>query len=196
MIEWTREALVGLETSPIPRPEQPRRFDIVFLDRDGTLNVHRPGYVERADDLVMLEGASEAVAQLASLAARIVLVTNQRGIARGLMSLDDLAAVHARLIEELSLAHAHLDAIEVCPHEVGECECRKPLPGQLLRAFARMPWADPAKCLLFGDQDSDLEAAARAGVPSMRVRGDNNLKTRVRQLGDGRHTEHGMVLPS
>lgn len=179
----SRDELVGLDTGPLMPREGERRFDVVFLDRDGTLNVQRPGYVETPEQLDLIDGAPAAVARLGELAHRVVVVTNQRGVARALMSLDDLAAVHAALDAGLALAGARLDAYGVCPHEHDTCDCRKPLPGLLVNFFDRMPWADPARCLMIGDQDSDQAAAQAAGVPFRRVTAQDSVADVVEQFG-------------
>lgn len=152
---------------PVP-PTAP--FDLVLLDRDGTLNVRVPdGYITSPDDLVVLPGAAEAVARFTRAGCRTVLVTNQRGVARGLMSTADLDAVHDRLGQALAAAGGRLDAIATCPHEVGECGCRKPLDGLFREALARAPWARPGRCLMIGDMPSDLTPAEALGIPAVRV---------------------------
>lgn len=145
-------------------------FDLVLLDRDGTLNVRVvDGYVTAPEELVMLPGAAEAVARFTEAGCRTVLVTNQRGVSRGLLTRDDLVAVHARLGDELAGAGGRLDAIAVCPHAAGECGCRKPRDGLFRETLARAPWADPARCLMVGDMPSDLDPADRLGIRTLRV---------------------------
>ncbi len=145
-------------------------FDLVLLDRDDTLNVRVPGgYVTRPEDLVMLPGAAAAVAAFCDAGARTVLVTNQRGVARGLMDRDDLVAVHARLDEELAAAGARLDAAAVCTHAEGECACRKPRDGLFREALSRAPWADPARCVMIGDSAGDLTPARGLGIRAEQV---------------------------
>ncbi|WP_435198650.1 D-glycero-alpha-D-manno-heptose-1,7-bisphosphate 7-phosphatase [Janibacter sp. GS2] len=149
-------------------PDAP--FDLVLLDRDGTLNERiTDGYVRTPDELVLLPGAGEAVARINRAGSRTVLVTNQRGLARGLLTRADLEAVHARLADELAAAGARLDAIVVCPHGHDECACRKPRDGLFREALARAPWADPARCLMIGDMPSDLAPAAGLGMGTVRV---------------------------
>lgn len=151
-------------------PGEGTPFDLVLLDRDGTLNVRVPdAYVTRPDELQLLPGASEAVAALTAAGCRTVVVTNQRGIARGLMDRTDLLAVHARLRELLAADGGRIDAIAVCPHERGACRCRKPLDGLLVEALRRAPWADPARCVVVGDMPSDLEPAIGLGMRAERV---------------------------
>lgn len=160
-------------------------FDLVLLDRDGTLNVRVPdGYVTSPDGLIMLAGAAEAVARFTRAGCRTVLVTNQRAIARGLMSVADLDAIHHRLGQALAAAGGRLDAIATCPHEVGECGCRKPLDGLFREALARSPWARPGRCLMIGDMPSDLIPAEALGIPTLRVGPDQPFGVMVdRVLG-------------
>src|SRR5699024_8953097 len=105
-------------------------FDLVLLDRDGTLNERVvDGYVTSPDGLVLLPGAADAVARITRAGCPTVLVTNQRAIARGLLGRGGLEEVHSRLEAELSMAGGRLDAAVVCPHAAGECACRKPADG-------------------------------------------------------------------
>jgi D-glycero-D-manno-heptose 1,7-bisphosphate phosphatase len=137
----------------------------VFLDRDGVLNERvMGGYVRRPDDLRLLPGVPEALRRLRALGYFLIVVTNQQGVGKGLMSEADLEAVHRRLNEDLAGAGARLDSVYACPHLEGSgCGCRKPEPGMLLRAIAERN-IDPAASWLAGDAPSDLEAARRAGV--------------------------------
>lgn len=138
----------------------------VFLDRDGTLNEKaRDGdYVKGPDELRMLPGAAQAVAALNDAGLRVVLVTNQRGVARGLMDLEDVDAVHAALRRELAAAGAGLDGIFVCPHEKGTCDCRKPGIGLFVRARDADPGIDFARAIMVGDAATDVEAGRAAGM--------------------------------
>ena len=99
-------------------------------------------------------------------------MTNQRGVARGLLSRTDLEAVHARLAQDLAAADGRVDAVAVCPHDEGECSCRKPFDGLFREALARAPWADPRRCLMIGDMPSDLEPARGLGMRTERVGAD------------------------
>jgi D-glycero-D-manno-heptose 1,7-bisphosphate phosphatase len=148
-----------------PRP--PIRW--VFLDRDGTINVNAPPgeYVTSPDELVLLPGAAEAICALNAAGVWVGVVTNQRGIALGEMTEADLRAVHVRLAEELARAGAHLDAIYHCPHEQGDCSCRKPEPGLLLQAQRENPGLSFAAAALIGDAQSDVEAGRRMGVSTV-----------------------------
>lgn len=142
----------------------------VFLDRDGTLN-REAGFVTRAADLDVLPGARGALQRLHDAGYRLVVVTNQSGIARGLLDEHDLAEIHERLRELLAREGARLDAILHCPHHPDEgepplrcaCACRKPAPGLLLEAARRFE-LDLGSSWIVGDGLRDLEAGARAGL--------------------------------
>jgi D-glycero-D-manno-heptose 1,7-bisphosphate phosphatase len=150
----------------------------VFLDRDGTLNVKPPEgeYVESPEALELLPGAAAAVRALNRAGLWTALVTNQRGVALGRMSLADVEAVHARLRELLHLEDAHLDAIYTCPHQVGTCDCRKPQPGMLLRAQREHPNLDFADAAIIGDSLGDVEAGKQLGLMTMFISACGDLR--------------------
>lgn len=177
-------------------PDAP--FDLVLLDRDGTLNARvEDGYVTDPADLLLLPGAARAVGRITAAGCRTVLVTNQRGIARGRMTGDDLVSVHARLVEDLARGGGRLDAIAVCPHEEGVCACRKPRDGLLRAALTRAPWARADRCLVIGDMPSDLAPATGLGMRTARVRDEVGIDVLVDRLlgprdgGDGRSDVDG-----
>ena len=138
----------------------------VFLDRDGTINVKAPegAYITRPDELALLPGAAEAVRRLNDAGVEVVIVTNQRGIARGIMSEADYDAVTGALAAQLAEHGASWRAVYHCPHEAGACTCRKPQPGLIDRARADLPALDLHGAVLIGDSDSDVEAGRRAGL--------------------------------
>ena len=152
-------------TSTISPPElDGAAFDIVFLDRDGTLNTRLPRYVTSPAELELLPGVADAVAELNRSGARVVVVTNQRGLATGELGAEQLDEVHHALRECLSRNGAWLDGIFVCPHDHGTCDCRKPARGLFEQALAAAPWADPARCAMVGDMVTDVEPAAAMGM--------------------------------
>jgi D-glycero-D-manno-heptose 1,7-bisphosphate phosphatase len=153
-----------------------------FLDRDGVLNRKAPegSYITTAADFELLPGALGGLKRLAALGFRLIVVTNQRGVARGLIQPADLEAIHVKLSAELKAAGVALAAIYVCPHEKGVCNCRKPAPGLILQALKDHPEIDAGRSVLFGDSASDLEAARRAGVAAVRVPVNGSLDEAVR----------------
>ncbi len=148
-------------------------WDLVFLDRDGTVNARVDGgYVTSPDRLTMLPGASAAVRRLNDAGCRVVLVTNQRGLATGALTPTAWGLVTEQLRAELARAGAVLDHLEVCPHEEGTCDCRKPLDGMFRRALAEAPWADPRRCAMVGDMPSDIIPARGLGMRTVLLGSD------------------------
>lgn len=143
---------------------------MAFLDRDGVLN-EDTGYVHKKQDFNWVQGAREAVKALNDAGYYVVVVTNQAGIAHGLYDEEAMHELHDWIGSELALIGAHIDKFYFCPfHPQGAVEhyravssCRKPAPGMLLRAMNDFP-VDRDRSFLIGDRQSDLEAAAAAGV--------------------------------
>jgi rfaE bifunctional protein nucleotidyltransferase chain/domain len=141
-----------------------------FLDRDGVINVDR-GYVHRWADFQFAPGAIGAIAQLKQAGYRVVVVTNQAGIARGLYQEADFDELTRRMRSTLTDAGADVDAVYHCPHHPGgvidglaiECSCRKPSPGMLLRAAADLS-LDLSASIMIGDKPGDIQAGRRAGL--------------------------------
>jgi histidinol-phosphate phosphatase family protein len=153
-------------------------WDAVFVDRDGTLNVSpEPGtYVLHPDELHLLPGAASAVRRLNAQGVEVHVVTNQRCVARGLIDPPGLAAVHERLVALLAAEGAQLDSIRVCPHETGECSCRKPADGLLRGVLEERPYLRPERCAVIGDSVTDVRAGDSLGlVRILLVGGGTNL---------------------
>jgi heptosyltransferase-2 len=140
----------------------------VFLDRDGTLN-EDPGFLKSASELKLLPGVATALARLKHAGARLVVVTNQSGVARGFLNLKDLEAIHARLEGLLEQSDAPLDAIYFCPHHPDDgCRCRKPATGMVDRAVSELH-VDLRKAYVIGDHASDIQLAKAAGVKAILI---------------------------
>jgi heptosyltransferase II len=138
----------------------------VFLDRDGTLN-YDPGYLKVAADLKLLAGVGPALARLKMAGAKLVVVTNQSGVGRGLLTLQDLEAIHARLQGLLEQEDAALDAIYFCPHHPDDgCRCRKPNVGMVERAVSELQ-LDFRRTYLIGDHARDIQLAHRVGAKAI-----------------------------
>jgi len=157
-----------------------------FLDRDGVLNHRIPGdtYVTRPEELEVLPHVAEAAQRLARAGYALVVVTNQRGVARGFMSLADVERIHAKLAAAFAAAGAPLSGVYVCPHDRDEgCGCRKPAPGMLLQARDELG-LDLERSLLIGDSESDLAAAEAAGVPvRVLMESDGDLREALDRAG-------------
>jgi D-glycero-D-manno-heptose 1,7-bisphosphate phosphatase len=147
------------------------KINCVFLDRDGVLNRKAPAgeYIARPDDLVLLPGVGEAIAALNTSHRTVIVVTNQRGIALGLYTPDDLNLIHDKLRAQLAMQGARLDAVYFCPHENGQCNCRKPLTGMFDQAFHDFPQTTPERSLMVGDTLRDIEAGVQAGIPTVLI---------------------------
>jgi D-glycero-D-manno-heptose 1,7-bisphosphate phosphatase len=150
----------------------------VFLDRDGTLNVKPVAgeYVERPEDLELLPGAVEAIRAFNRAGMWTGVVTNQRGVALGRMTTEELDAIHERLRDLLAAQGAFLDAIYACPHQIGTCDCRKPDPGMLLKARREHPGLDFAHAAIVGDSPNDIQAGRRVGVRTVMISADGSAE--------------------
>ncbi len=159
----------------------------VFLDRDGVINRKPPDgeYVRSWDQFEFLPGSIEALRHLTERGrGPVIVVTNQRGVARGLMSIEDVEDIHARMLATLAAHGARVAAIHVCPHEVGTCDCRKPALGLFLRATRDDPLLDLSASAVVGDSLSDLEAGSRLGADTFAVAPDpDELMERARRHG-------------
>jgi D-glycero-D-manno-heptose 1,7-bisphosphate phosphatase len=137
----------------------------VFLDRDGVINrkAREGEYVTRWEEMQILPGVSDAIALLNWAGFCVIVVSNQRCVAKGLITSADLEALHRRLCETLARDGATIDAIYHCPHETQpSCCCRKPQPGMLLDA-ARDHDIDLGASWMIGDSQVDVEAGKNAG---------------------------------
>ena len=143
----------------------------IFLDRDGVINKKAPegDYVKNWDEFQFLPGVKEAIRKLNEKGFLVIVVSNQRGIAKGVMTEDDLKEIHNRMKEELRKEGAVIDGIYYCPHDIEDhCGCRKPEPGMLLKA-AREHDIDLGRSWMIGDSESDIKAGRRAGCKTILI---------------------------
>lgn len=152
------------------RPSWPA--GIVFLDRDGVINrkAAEGRYVTSWAEFDFLPGALKGLRTLGRLPRPIVVVTNQRGVARGALSELDLAEIHSRMINRIRGEGGRIDAVYHCPHE-GACDCRKPKPGLFQRAAHELG-VGLAGSVLVGDRLSDMQAAEAIHALGVLVRGE------------------------
>jgi len=145
----------------------------VFLDRDGTL-CEEVGYLDSVEQMRLIPGSAQAVRLLNRRGFKVIVVTNQSGVARGFFPESRLEELHAELRRQLSKEGAHLDAIYYCPHHpeegyppyLQECQCRKPAPGLLLQAAADLNLDLPSSYMV-GDHFSDVECGQRIGAEAI-----------------------------
>lgn len=143
----------------------------VFLDRDGTIDYGTPTYerVDSLDKVKLLPKTVEALARLAKLDYLVFIVTNQAGLAEGLISQDEFDAIQGKVMELIAPSGIHITKAYVCPHgEDDDCDCRKPKPKLLLNA-AREYDLDLANSWMIGDRPSDVMAGVNAGAKAIMV---------------------------
>jgi len=146
----------------------------VFLDRDGVINrkAAEGQYVTRWEDFHFLPGVAEAISLLDRAGWSVIVISNQRCVAKGLLTIAELETIHQKMFEELARSGAKLGGIYYCPHDKEPpCSCRKPSPGLLLTA-AREHQIDLTSSWMVGDSESDIEAAKRAGCGTVRIVAD------------------------
>lgn len=158
----------------ILRKTLPCTLHTVFLDRDGVLNEKMPEgqYVTSWSEFKVLPGAAEAVGRLNRAGLRVVVISNQRGVALGLYTASDVEAIHAEFQRVLRAHGAHIDAFYFCPHDKKECNCRKPLRGLFDEAVAKFPKITAATSVMIGDSLSDIEFGKRLEILSIFIQGD------------------------
>ena len=150
------------------------RVRYVFLDRDGVLNRKQPegAYVTDWSQFQWLPGAVEAIARINRAGMTVMVVSNQRGIALGRFTEAQLELIHGNMRTHLAQHGARLDAIYYCPHDVGECQCRKPDVGLFEQACKDFPQATAGNSLVIGDSLSDIQAGKRMGMRTIFIDGE------------------------
>jgi D-glycero-D-manno-heptose 1,7-bisphosphate phosphatase len=165
----------------------------VFLDRDGTI-VEDIGYLNSPEQLKFIPGSIEAIKKLNEAGYKVVVITNQAGVARGLITEDMLQTIDKTLHKWILNGGAHLDGIYYCPHHPDHgvypykqvCECRKPHPGLLKRAHRDLE-IDLARSFMIGDKATDVEAGKRAGTKTVFVRSGRGKEEEKKIDGEPNH---------
>ena len=142
----------------------------VFLDRDGVLNRKPPAgeYIRSWQHFTLVPAAVEWIRLFNAMGLLVIIVTNQRGVALGLMQQADVDEIHDRMIQEFQQRGARIDDVFCCPHPENACECRKPKPGLVLQACRK--WnLDLTRSILIGDSDIDRKLAENCGMPFVLV---------------------------
>jgi D-glycero-D-manno-heptose 1,7-bisphosphate phosphatase len=141
-----------------------------FLDRDGVINRKAPPgqYIQFWHDFEIIPTIADWIRLFNTMGMLVIVVTNQRGIARGLVQQAEVDDLHERMSKELSSRKARIDDICCCPHEYNTCDCRKPKPGLVLQAVRK--WhIDLERSFLIGDSDIDAQLAQACDLPFIRV---------------------------
>jgi D-glycero-D-manno-heptose 1,7-bisphosphate phosphatase len=141
----------------------------IFLDRDGVINENRADYVKSWQEFRFLAGSREAIARLTQAGHRIIVCTNQAGVARGHVSIETVEDIHRRMAASIAEYGGAIEKVYYCPHAKDEnCICRKPCPGMLLRARNELG-IDLSDAVFIGDSMTDVRTGFAAGVSSMLV---------------------------
>ena len=153
------------------------KLDTLFLDRDGVINVKLDGrYVQNANEFEFMPGAETAIAKLSKIFKRILIVTNQQGIAKGIMSTEDLNALHQYMLQQLKVEGGIIEKIYYCPHLAAEnCSCRKPNPGMIQQAISDFPSIKIEESYLVGDSDTDIMAGKNMDLITVKVDNEYTL---------------------
>lgn len=143
----------------------------IFLDRDGVINERIVGdYVKRIEEFKFLNGVIEAIRILKENKYRLIVITNQQGIGKGIMSKDDLEEIHSYMLKRIREGGGDIDKIYFCPHlEADNCKCRKPKTGMIDMALKDFPDINLKESFLIGDTNSDIDLARKVGIKSILV---------------------------
>jgi D-glycero-D-manno-heptose 1,7-bisphosphate phosphatase len=139
----------------------------VFLDRDGVIIQNRENYVRSWKDVEFLPSSLQALKQLSQSSYKIIIITNQSAIGRGIITMEQVEAINQRIIDEITHFGGRVDGLFICPHTPEDhCSCRKPLPGLILQAAATLS-IDLPSSVMIGDALTDIQAGSAAGIKTL-----------------------------
>jgi len=156
----------------------PEKNKAVFLDRDGVLNHEMGDYIRNIKDFKILDNF-EALKTLQDKGYKLIVATNQGGLAKGWYTEENLAEMHDELKKQYKAYGVEFTDVYYCPHHpdfTGPCDCRKPKPGLLLRGIEEHN-IDPAQSYFIGDRERDVEAGTAAGVKGILIDSDQPIST-------------------
>lgn len=154
----------------------------VFLDRDGVLNTKKDDYVKKTSELEIFPFISESIKKLQKEGFKVIVITNQSAINRGLMNDNDLEKIHDEIQRFLIKHGTKIDAFYHCPHTPSEnCFCRKPKPGLLLRAIGDFS-IDVNQSWFLGDSDSDILVGTTVGCKTIKIKNEVSLEHAVKLI--------------
>jgi len=157
-------------------PEITPKVDII-LDRDGVINLDSDAYVKSADEWIPIDSSIQAIAKLHNAGHRLFIASNQSGVGRGFFTLDDLNAMHEKMLNLIHQAGGKITAIAFCPHTPDDqCDCRKPKSG-LLTSLANTHHISLNSAIVIGDSLRDLQAATNVGSKAFLVLTGKGKKT-------------------
>ncbi len=172
----------------------------IFLDRDGTI-VYEVGFIDNADDLELFPGTADALARAKALGFRLVVITNQSGVARGLFPEDTVVEINNAMQKLLVQARVVLDGIYYCPHHPegtknaykNACDCRKPAPGMIKKASEDIG-LDLKNSYMIGDKLSDIQSGINAGLKTILVRTGYGKDTEISLIHDKLDTQPDAIV--
>ena len=148
-------------------------MSLIILDRDGVINYDSTDFIKSEDEWIPIPGSLEAISQLSQNGYRIIIVSNQSGISRRKLTIDDLNSIHQKMIMHLAQYGGSIEAIVFCPHGPRQgCDCRKPKPGMLFDIAKRLR-ISLKEVYFVGDSQRDIDAAQAAGAKPVLVRTGN-----------------------
>ena len=146
------------------------KYDTLLLDRDGVINKYRPNdYVKNWNEFEFIPDFLSAISTWTKHVKRIIIVTNQRGVGKGLFSEDTLNDIHDKMKEEIENSGGHIENIYYCTALGDKAPNRKPQPGMFRQMLKDYPDIDPNRCLMVGDQLSDMEFASNCGIAGIMI---------------------------
>lgn len=156
---------------------QSKHMKLIILDRDGVINKDSTSFIKSPEEWIPLKGSLEAIARLSQAGYEVVIITNQSGIGRGLLSADTLAKIHVRMIDYVQQHGGKIQSILFCPHHPDDtCNCRKPLPGMYHELAERLN-INYSGVYSVGDSIRDLQAAKAVGASPVLVKTGNGKKS-------------------
>ena len=142
----------------------------LFLDRDGIINVRPDGYITKWKDFVFKQDFKTAIAELSRLFTRVIVITNQQGVGKGLMNAADAEEIHRNMVSSASGFGGRIDSVYYCPHLAEEnCSCRKPFPGMGIMAKKDYPEIDFKKSIVIGDTERDMIFGRNLGMKTILI---------------------------
>jgi D-glycero-D-manno-heptose 1,7-bisphosphate phosphatase len=155
----------------------------IFLDRDGVINIDKQGeFICSPDQFRFVPNIKKNIKKLNEKGFLVIVVTNQAGIKLGFYSKAVLKKIHEKMIKGFKEAGAHLDDIFYCPHyKYDNCECRKPLPGLILKA-AKKYNIDLKQSWVLGDNNNDIKAGQRAGCKTLKTKRNKNINKEIKKI--------------
>lgn len=142
----------------------------LFLDRDGVINEKRVNdYVKNWEEFSFINGSLEAISKLGDFFGKIIIVTNQRGVGRGLMNEDELIFIHDKMMEKIMLNSGKIDKIYYCIEVSDDSNCRKPNTGMAYKAKFDFPEIDFSKSVIVGDSISDIGFGQKLGMKKILI---------------------------